>query len=348
MTKRERVKAVFAQRVPDQIPVMMHNFLSAAKEAGYTMREYRSSALRIADSLLRAAEKYDLDGVLIDMDTALLASACGALVKYPEDIAAVAEDRQNRTMEELIEYLPHVSLQECDRVQIYLEAASILAEKCHENDLFFRCNADQGPYSLACELTGMNEFLMSLVDEECEETIHALIGETYRICLEMHRLCYATGADCTSYGNSSEGCSVVSPDTFRKFGKPYEVRLAADLKALGIPTMCHICGNVNPILEDLAGTGCPAYELDYKTDIELAQRISAGKFIISGNIDPALMNSGKPEKIRETTRKLAELYNGKGGLIFCSGCALGPLTPEENIRAAVDAIHQYGRTSGLS
>ena len=338
------MKAVFEQRVPDQIPVMMHNFLCAAKEAGYTIAEYRSSARRIADSLLRATEKYDLDGVLIDLDTALLASACGALVKYPEDIAAVAEDKQNRTMQELIEYLPHVSLLACDRVQLYLEAASILAEKCHENDLFFRCNADQGPYSLACELTGMNEFLMSLVDEDCEETIQELIRQTYRICLEMHKLCWETGADATSYGNSSEGCSVVSPETFRRFGKPWEIRLAADLKKAGIPTMCHICGNVNPILEDLAETGCPAYELDYKTDIALAQNISRGKFIISGNIDPALMNSGKPEKIRETTKQLADLYRGKGGLIFCSGCALGPLTPEENIRSAVDAIHEFGRT----
>ncbi len=343
MTKRERVSAVFRQEVPDQIPVMMHNFLSAAKEAGYTMKEYRSSAEKIADSLMRATLKYDLDGVLIDVDTALLASACGALVKYPDDIAAVAEDKQNRTMEELIEYLPHVDLEKSDRVQIYLEAASILARKCHENGLFMRCNADQGAYSLACELTGMNEFLMNLVDEDCEETIHALINETYRICLEMHKLCYATGADCTSYGNSSEGCSVVSPDTFRKFGKPYEIRLAKDLKAAGIPTMCHICGNVNPILNDLAETGCPAYELDYKTDIELAKSVSKGKFIISGNIDPALMNYGTPDQIRETVRELAELFRGKGGLIFGPGCALGPLTPEQNIRAAVDAIHYYGK-----
>lgn len=87
-----------------------------------------------------------------------------------------------------------------------------------------------------------------------------LMELTSKVSLQMHHLCYEAGGHCTSYGNSSEGCSVVSPGIFRKFGKPFEIRLDQQLKAEGIPTICHICGWADPILEDLAETGCPMYE----------------------------------------------------------------------------------------
>ena len=41
MTKKERVKAVFEKKIPDRIPVMLHNFQSSAHEAGLTMKEFR-------------------------------------------------------------------------------------------------------------------------------------------------------------------------------------------------------------------------------------------------------------------------------------------------------------------
>ena len=342
MTKKERVKAVLDMQIPDRIPVMMHNFQTCAKEAGITMAEFRSSAEKMSNAMIQACIKYDLDGILLDVDTALLASACGADVKYPEDIAAVTEDVQPRSMEQLIEDLPKVDLRRSERVQIYLDAVHRLSRWCNENDVYLRGNADQGPFSLACELTGMTQFLINLVDEDNEELIKELIGQTYRISLEMHKLCMEAGADGTSYGNSSEGCSVISPDMFREFALPYEKRLASDLNAIGSRAICHICGNVNPILEDLASTGCIAYEFDAKTDIELAQKISKGHFSISGNIDPALIYERTPDEIIPQVRKLLDLYRNKGGLIICSGCAISPNTPEENIYAIVNTVKTEG------
>ena len=321
---------------------MMHNFLQAAREAGMTMQEYRSSSDRIFKAMTESCERYELDGILLDVDTALLASACGASVRYPPDIAAVTEDRQPRSIRQLLDALPEVDLTKSDRIKLYLEAAEKLAVWCHKNGVYMRANADQGAFSLACLLVGMNEFLTDLLDEDCEEDLHALMEQTYRISLQMHRLCFATGADGTSYGNSSEGCSVVSPNIFRRFGKTLETRLAAELKRDGIPTICHICGRVTPILSDLTQTGCPAYEMDASTDILAAKEIGRGHFIISGNLDPALLCVGKPERIAAETQSLCELFKGEGGLIICSGCAVSPLTPRENIEAAVRVVREHG------
>ncbi len=342
MNKIERIRAVMDGRVPDRIPVMTHNFLMAAREGGITMRQFRQSPAEIVRVLTEACEKYDTDGVLLDVDTALLASACGADVVYPEDIAAVTLDRQKRSIPELLEDLDRVELEKHPRIQLYLEALERLSDWGRRNGVFVRGNADQGSFSLACLLTGMNQFLEDLLDEDCEEDILRLLEATLQISLQMHRLCHRAGADCTSYGNSSEGCSVISPAMFRKFAKPFETRMAAQLKAEGIFTICHICGSVDLILEDLTQTGCPMYELDYKTDIVRAKEMARGHFAISGNIDPTLFTTGTPEDIRRVTRALCDLYRNEGGLMIGPGCALGPNTSPENLFAFVDTVKRFG------
>ena len=342
MTGYERVSTVLKGGIPDRIPVMMHNFLLSAREAGFTMHEFRSSSDCMSQAMIQACRTYDLDGIFLDVDTALLASACGADVKYPVDIAAVCEDKQPRNISQIIEDIHDRDIRDCERVKIYLEAVNKLSLWCEKHDVYMRANADIGPFSLACMLTGMNDFLMNLLDEDMEEEIYELIQNTYRISSQMQHLCMEAGADGTSYGNSTEGCSVVSPEVFRKFSKPLEIRLAKELEKDGITTICHICGQITPILEDLKETGCPAYEIDAKTDLIAAKEASKSHFVLSGNLDPALLASGSPEEVRIETQKLCDMYRGEGGLILCSGCALSPLTPKENIHAVVETVKAFG------
>ena len=336
----EWVKRAFAGEAVERIPVMAHNFMMAVREAGFTHKEFRESPDVMVKVMSEATLKYDLDCVLLDVDTALLASACGADVMYPDDLAAVAKGVQPTPIDELPDKVKDVDLLASGRVRHYLEAAERLVAWGNENDRFIRINADQGAFSLACILTGMDEFMMDLLDEDYEEDINRLLDATYAVSLKMHELCFATGAHMTSYGNSSEGCSVISPACFRQFAKERETRLAADLKARGIPYLCHICGDVNPILPDLAETGCPAYELDWKTDVNRVFEVAHGKFTLSGNVDPALFVTGSPDDVYAAARKVCDVFRGKGGLVLCSGCALGPQTRSENLEAFVRAARE--------
>lgn len=331
------VKRAFAGEVVERIPVMAHNFMMAVREAGFTQKQFRESPDVMVKAMTEATMKYDLDCVLLDVDTVLLASACGADVMYPDDLAAVAKGTQPVPLDELPDKVKEVDLLASERVRHYLEAAERLVKWGEENDRFIRINADQGAFSLACILTGMDEFMMDLLDEDYEEDINRLLDATYGVSLKMHELCFATGAHMTSYGNSSEGCSVISPTLFRQFAKERETRLAADLKSRGIPYLCHICGDVNPILPDLEETGCPAYELDWKTDAERVFEVAHGKFTLSGNVDPALFVTGTPDEVYAAARKVCDIFRGKGGLVLCSGCALGPQTKSENLEAFVRA-----------
>ena len=85
MNGYRRIRTVLRGEWPDQRPVMPHNFMPAAREAGMTQAQYRSRPENIARAHIEAAEKYDRDGVFIDVDTATTAAALGVPTDYPED-----------------------------------------------------------------------------------------------------------------------------------------------------------------------------------------------------------------------------------------------------------------------
>lgn len=104
------VRRAFAGEVVERIPVMAHNFLMAAREAGYTQKEFRENPDVMVKAMTEATMKYNLDCVLLDVDTALLASACGADVMYPDDLAAVAKGEQPVPLAELPDKVKSVDL----------------------------------------------------------------------------------------------------------------------------------------------------------------------------------------------------------------------------------------------
>ena len=85
MTGHQRITAALKGEWPDKRPIMLHNFMMAAHEAGINMKEYRSDPQKATQVHIDAVEKYDLDGVLIDFDTATLAAAVGVPVDNPID-----------------------------------------------------------------------------------------------------------------------------------------------------------------------------------------------------------------------------------------------------------------------
>jgi uroporphyrinogen-III decarboxylase len=58
MNSRQRVQAVLDGRLPDRVPVCLHNFLPAAREAGITMQQYRTDPEAVVRAHLSAYEKY--------------------------------------------------------------------------------------------------------------------------------------------------------------------------------------------------------------------------------------------------------------------------------------------------
>jgi uroporphyrinogen decarboxylase len=314
--------------------------MPAAAEAGFTLAEYRNSAGNMADSHLKFARKYGLDGILLDVDTCMEAGAVGVPVDFPEDGPARVSGTASDSIDELLEMMAPEKLHGYDRIKIQLEAVGIMKKEAG-GEIFIRGNCDQMAFSLAMLSYGMENFLADLLDDELEEKITLLIGRAFEVHLEYHRMMLEAGADITSFGDSSCGPDVISPELFAKYSLPFHKKLQNELAKMNTGTVCHICGNLDRIIEDVAAIGYAGVEIDYKTNIENAARVMKGRSVVFGPIDPSgVFYFGTPELMRAKTREVLDHFRGRG-IVLGAGCAIPTGAPEELIRTFVETARLY-------
>jgi MtaA/CmuA family methyltransferase len=206
--------------------------------------------------------------------------------------------------------------------------------------------ADQGPFDLAALLLGPEPFFIALMDPEQHDGVLRLLEYCTQQSLRYALAQAAAGADFVEIGDSTAGPDVCSPRVYRRFAYPFEVRLAADLAAQGVPLVLHICGNTTAIMGDMAATGATLLEFDYKADMARC-RTAAGDRVLVGNVDPSgVMALGTPEQVSEECRKAIEVLGANGRFILSPGCTLPATTPAENVEAMLEAAQRYGRYGG--
>ncbi|HPJ02919.1 MAG TPA: uroporphyrinogen decarboxylase family protein [Candidatus Limiplasma sp.] len=341
MTGYERIITTLKGGTADRVPMMLHSFMAAANEAGYTMEEYRSDPQKIADAHIRFAEKYSTDGILLDIDTCMEASAIGVPTDYPEHEPARVTGPLSSDVSTLLDAMKPEKLLHSKRVDINLKAVRLIKRQIG-GDLLLRGNCDQAGFSLAMLAYGMNDFMADLLDEDLEDDLLALIDHATDVHIAFHKMMIQAGADVTSFGDSACGPDLISRDMYLKYSFPFHQKIARALREEGIPVICHICGNLDRILADVCRAGFPAVEADYKTNIPQAAGILRdANVVMFGPIDPSgLFYFGTPEQMCAETQSVLNIFQGKQ-LVIGAGCALPSGTPERNIRAFTETVRAY-------
>jgi MtaA/CmuA family methyltransferase len=340
MNGYQRIKAALKGEPVDRTPVMLHNFMMAAREAGISMREFRSDPRQIVRAFSESIARYGQDGLLVDIDTATLAGALGVPVAYPEDEPAVCCGARLASLPEVDE-LPPPDVAKHEGIQVWLEAVRLLKRE-FDGEVFIRGNCDQAPFSLAAMLRGAEGWMIDLMEPDNEAAAFRLLDYCYEAGAQFLRLMALTGCDMLSNGDSSAGTSLISPRLHRKFAHSYETRLASFSHELGLPYAQHVCGNARPILADLVATGADAIELDFKTDAQSLHDTLDNRSTLIGNIDPTgVMAQGTPQLVESTCRELLAVFSDTPRLILNAGCALPATTPSENVRAMIRSTHAF-------
>ena len=341
MNSLARVRAVLAGKIPDRVPVCLHNFMPAAREAGIRMEEYRMNPEAIARAHLQALEKYGHDCILVDTDTTMLAEAMGARSECAPDEPGRIAEPAIASLDD-VDRLKVINPETDGRIPAILEAVRLISKQVG-TEVAIRGNADQGGFDLPCMVRGIETFLMDLLDQPDDPRLVRLMEVCYLSHLAVHRALINAGAHLTSLGDSLASPDVTSPRLFDRFARPYEERLLKELATDGIFTVIHICGDTSRILEILAAYGPCGFELDYKTDAVKAKQTAGKRHVLCGNIDPSgVLTNGTKEEVREATRKLISTWKPGGNFILNSGCAIPPTAPPENIRAMIETAKQCG------
>ena len=342
MNSIERTTLTLQHKLPDRVPVDLPNFMVTARRMGASdFADFFRDGEAMAEGQIESWKRFGHDVITIENGTAALASACGVSVVYQSGSAPVATEPAIHSLDE-VDKLKLPDPYKDPLLRQMLAATRIVVQEIGKH-AFIKGRGDQGPFSLACEIRGMAQFMLDLALGEQPEKIHQLLDfcrqASYRYCLAQ----IEQGAHATSIGESPSGPDLLSPRYYRKYAWPYVKQLTDDLRAKGVILSYHICGNATPIVEDMVASGAHALELDQKADMPLCKAAAQGKAAIIGPVDPsAVMATGTPEQVAEKSREAIEILASGGGFILAPGCALPPTTPDENIDAMIETARTLG------
>lgn len=341
MNSIERTLRTLEFKTVDRVPVDLHNFLVTARLMGTdSYGDFFRDGEAMAEGQIKAWRRYGHDVLLVENGTAALAEACGVQVHYQSDSAPVAKQPAIKSLDEVGDLqLPDPYT---DPLLSELLKSTRLVVKEIGDQAFIIGRADQGPFSLACEIRGMSEFLLDIALNEQPDEIQQLLDFCRQAGYRYAVAQIEQGAHATSIGDSTSGPDVISPNYYHKFAYPQVNKLVNDLTSQDILLAYHICGNATPIIADMVDTGAAILEIDQKADLEKSKAAAAGVTTLLGPVDPSeIMASGTPEQVAQKCREAIDILAPGGGFILGPGCALPATTPDDNIFAMIETAKTY-------
>jgi uroporphyrinogen decarboxylase len=356
MTSLERTWTVLRGGIPDRVPVDLHNFMMTAHASGLPFRDFFQRGEAMAEGQIEAWREYGHDVLLLENGTAALAEACGCQVEYMTASAPVCHGPAITSLDEL-DKLTLPDPYKAHPLKENLKATRLVARELGRQ-AFIIGRADQGPFSLASMILGMDVFLCDLAlsqrrprggepadtQAELQRQLHRLLEFSLEVTTRYALAQIEQGAHMTAIGESLSGPDVCSPKTYKAFAWGYDKRLVERLKASDGLVAYHICGDATTIVPDMVETGAAVLELDHKCAMPGIKAATQGRATLLGPIDPSgVMAMGAPALVAQKCQEAIEVLAPGGGFILGPGCALSPLTPPANVHAMVEAARRYGR-----
>lgn len=349
----ERINALFNRERPDRVPLV--GLIVAGGgfsmiNCGHSLLELQSDPQKAFEAELWTHEQYDWDVCSLEPNHTVYGSwDFGAEMRWPEDeySFAIAPKVHGVNGEEEVMNLELPDSTNAGAIPKRLEYAKLL--KTFGFPVGFNSRT---PFSMAADICPIEQFARWLMKDPplCERLIQMAIDHTFNVLSHFVRL---FGADHIIVGLSgpNESNQLFSPRLIEKYALPYHKEYQKRLRELGVERFIfHICGEQKmnlPILSKFAA-GADSWRhpsilsFGHEVDLENAAK-HFPEDIIQGNIDPALIQFGKPNEIYERAR--ACILQGKkipGGFILSTGCDLPPRAPARNVWMMTKAIHDFG------
>jgi uroporphyrinogen decarboxylase len=157
------------------------------------------------------------------------------------------------------------------------------------------------------------------------------------------------GLDYILFGGSGT-ITLASPRLARKYALPALKKWSKMAKDAGVPTMLHSCGKSMALVKMLAEETdvdlINPLEVPPMGDVHLAEvkRLYGSRIALMGNLHTTeVMMLGTPELVRQKVIEALRDAGQGGNFILSTGDQCGPLTPDANLFALVDAVQAYGR-----
>jgi len=310
---------------PVVFPMVVANH--AARLEGFSISEAVTQPDTLARVLYSAYRFYGYDLIMVFTDTMVEAEAMGARVLIPED------DDPFLLEPPRVSRLEPANPAKDGRMPIVLGATRRLRALLDEEVPVL--TSLKGPFSLASFLHGMDKFLEDLLTDP------GRAHEFLRIATD-NQIAYAAAivkaGGIPFIGDPVASGSLISPEMFREFARPYLEQLIRAVHEAGAKAGLHICGETKRLLADMAATGADFLSID-EMDLAVARR-EVGNRTLMGNVSTRLMLEGTADQVVAAARECLE--RGGRNLVLSTSCDVPTDAPKENVQALVAAGRERG------
>ena len=206
---------------------------------------------------------------------------------------------------------------------------------------------DMGSATLAFSvlLRNMNNALVDLIEEP--RLVDAVMDKGTAVVIEKGKFLIDNGVNILRLNDSVANMSVISPRAWRRFIGPRFKTICDELHGYApeAKIYCHICGNVQPVIEDLVETGLDCIgPLDPLggVDCARARESAGGRIALMGGVNTLSFVDHRTDRIADETGRCIRAAGAGGAFIVGSGCALPRNTRRRNLAAFRRAAELHG------
>jgi MtaA/CmuA family methyltransferase len=327
MTGHDRILGTFSGTAVDSLPLMPITMMFAADQIGAPYGQYAADHRTLVEGQIYTAEKFDFDHVSCISDPAREAADCGATIHYFDNQPPAVDETKSLLVDKGV----LIGLETPDplaggRMHDRIQAASLFRHRVGGQRLIE--GWIEGPCAEAADLRGINRLMTDFYDDPA--FVRDLFDFTLALGLKFARAQVDAGVDLIGVGDAA--ASLVGPQIYEEFVRPYEQRMVDALHAMGTRVRMHICGNIRRILSGVGSLGCEMVDIDSMVPLDMARQQMGPNPSLAGNIDPVkALRNGTPESV---TAAIAECHRQTGSrYIVGAGCEVPRDTAEANVRA---------------
>jgi len=339
MTSLERTMAVLDHKIPDRVPVALHNYLMAARMVGADFGEVLRSGEMLAEAQLAAWREFGHDVIMHENGVCAEAEALGCEILYSRDGPPHVREPILKSIDDVAK-LQIPDPEKTFPLNELLTATRILVKET-QGRVFIMGRADQGPVALALALCGPENFLLAAGDRRLRPKILELLSLTSRMNVAFGEAQRRAGAHGSSIG--AVGSSLISPQMYDELELPGNQRFCNAMRAVGCRSFVHSCGNETRMLPHLVASGADCLELDPLTDPQVCKSSTQGKISVLGMLDPrGVLRRGDVEEVVRHTLDIMRIMAPQGGFLMGPGCCLPPDTPLASIHSVMECAKGAG------
>ncbi len=330
LTGKQRISAAFKKTFTDQepeldrVPAYMFSGACNSQLVGASIGELLENGKVFAKAQAAAYERYRPDIMLMMWDLNLEVQAMGNELRFPADsmtivTKAVLEDKGKLSSLEVPD--PHKDGRLPDYLDACIETKNVVTTSPVSGVI-------AGPWTIAMGLRGaINLMKDSLKDPEYVHELMALCTQTtIRFTEALSEIGVGIG-----YSEAPASCDLISPKMYRTFVFPYHKQIVDYFKPKKIGVGLHVCGNANPIVEDLIKTGVNNLSVDSGTDLALAAEAASGKAVLIGNVPTNTFLADSKDVMKQAVQVCLDKAPKNSGYILASGCEVPAIAPPEKI-----------------